>query len=613
MIDFKCMQPPCLVQVPYTSPDRFGKKISVEGIRWCVDVDNSDMRERAELIMRLDPAIPPEDVSWIVYNTWGNFLCRSCGSVLVFDGQNGAGTPSLLCKNCNKKMSIWSTYELTIWRYKKMLCAMLHYFYGGSIKSSSFLYGVGEGALTEMKLCLPPVKYSRDGPLEIIEYDGAEYGVVTIDMIYKGQKGVMLGVCGGLSTTSLGNENTGEGLQEFFDDLEQKVDVSHYVFVMDIRISVAKIILERFDKRAIIVLQNHTVWGDVLVYFYRDGWYTLRLRTDAFSEPSQKRCEEELLGVGEIELYKGLKGVKASFSLKDVTENKLREKIEELILQVSNAVWSEKGRVDLVMRPKLIKLNGLLRELQRRRMDVTDYIDTLRKIMDDLAGQYTATINRTTKRKIVNAWRALHILKDDVNRLSEVLLKESLPSRDKSSKQENSHKQQTEEGLVKFLTKPTLIYRGQMDGYSVPEQVFWIIALLRAIFDGKEITTNPCEGRFGVIGMTLRQGRSIYLQRAVTKVHLQKQDVGETADWLVNNYPLQSIGKRGARGDRKRIEIGGQYLITYVDRRKKKTERVIDVIDRKKKRITAYCHMRQDIRTFKRVRIKSITPIQSIS
>ena len=46
---------------------------------------------------------------------------------------------------------------------------------------------------------------------------------------------------------------------------------------------------------------------------------------------------------------------------------------------------------------------------------------------------------------------------------------------------------------------------------------------------------------------------------------------------------------------------------------KKKTERVIDVIDRKKKRITAYCHMRQDIRTFKRVRIKSITPIQSIS
>ena len=54
-------------------------------------------------------------------------------------------------------------------------------------------------------------------------------------------------------------------------------------------------------------------------------------------------------------------------------------------------------------------------------------------------------------------------------------------------------------------------------------------------------------------------------------------------------------------------------LITYVDRRKKKTERVIDVIDRKKKRITAYCHMRQDIRTLKRVRIKSITPIQSIS
>lgn len=598
----------CSITVPYIPPERSVKRISVESVQWHIDADDFTMGKRAEIITKLDPMLPSEDVVWFVYSTWGNFSCRCCGSTLVFDGQNGAGTPSLLCKSCGKKMSIWNTYELTIWRYKKMLCAILHYFYGGTVESSSLLYGVGKGALNEMRLCFPSVKYSRDGPLEIVEYDGDKYGVVTIDMIYKGRKGVMLGVCGGLNTTSLGNENTCEGLPEFFDDLDKKVaDVDNYVFVMDMRISVAKMILERYGEKAIIVLQNHTIWGDVLVYFYRDGWYTLRLRTDAFAESSQKRDEELLLGVGEIELYEGLKGVRADTSLRDIAENKLRKKIEELIVQLGNAVWDEKGRVDLVMYPKLIKLNSLLKELKRRKIDITYYINTLRMMIGDLVDQYATSINRTVKKKIVNAWSALKILKEDVNRLSEALLKEPLSSKDKGAKQKEAEKPQIkEESLVKFLTKPKLIYRGRMNGPLVPEQALWILALLKLIFDGKEITTNPCEGRFGVIGMMLRQGRSIYLERAVTKVHLQKQDIKTTIMWLVEQYPIKDIGKRGMRGDRKRLEIGGRYLITYVNRRGEKTERVIDVLDRKKKYIIAYCHTRQETLTFKRCRIKSI-------
>ena len=106
--------------------------------------------------------------------------------------------------------------------------------------------------------------------------------------------------------------------------------------------------------------------------------------------------------------------------------------------------------------------------------------------------------------------------------------------------------------------------------------------------------------------MTIRQGRSIYLERAVTKVFLQKQDVETTADWFVENYPISDMGKRGTRIH---LKTGRRYRMTYVNRRKEKSERIIDLIERKRKFITAFCHLRGEILTFRRSRIKSITPI----
>lgn len=603
------MPPAITIEVPYAPPERHGKRIHGEGVRWHIDVDDPLMSERAELIARLDPALPSEEVVGVVYDTWGNFLCRHCGSPLVFNGQNGAGTTALRCKPCGRNMSIWNTFELSIWKFKKAHDAMLHYMYGGSVKSSSSLHGIGKGFLDEMRMCLPDIRYSRDGPLEVVEYDGKEFGVVTIDMMYKGQRGVMLGVCGGLNTTTLGNENTGEGLKEFLDEVEERVGTENYMFVMDMRLNVAKMILERFGERAVVVLQNHTTWGDVLVYFHREEWYTLRLRTDAFSEASQKRDEEALLGVGEIELYEGLKGVSPGGSLRDVTGHRLRKKVEELLIQVGNADWEERGRVDLVMRPKLMKLNGLLRELKRRGEDIGVHVDTLRGMMRELEGRYTSTIKRSVKRKVLNAWRALTLMSDDVERLWEALLKEPLPSRGEGSGHGEAREEMKRGGWARFLGKPRLLYRGRMGGPSVPEQAHWALGLLREVFYGKEITTNPCEGRFGVIGTAFRQGRSMYIERAVTRVHLQRQGPEETAGWLVENYPIQDMGMRGPRGSRTHIKVGGRYAMTYVDRLGTQTERVIDVEKRKRKVIIAYCHLREDERTFKRTRIKRIIPI----
>jgi predicted DNA-binding transcriptional regulator YafY len=57
--------------------------------------------------------------------------------------------------------------------------------------------------------------------------------------------------------------------------------------------------------------------------------------------------------------------------------------------------------------------------------------------------------------------------------------------------------------------------------------------------------------------------------------------------------------------------MGRSYRITNLDHDTVKTERTIDVIERKRKYITAYCHLRNATRTFMRSRIKEIVPAYS--
>ncbi|KXA94628.1 hypothetical protein AKJ65_03840, partial [candidate division MSBL1 archaeon SCGC-AAA259E19] len=75
-------------------------------------------------------------------------------------------------------------------------------------------------------------------------------------------------------------------------------------------------------------------------------------------------------------------------------------------------------------------------------------------------------------------------------------------------------------------------------------------------------------------------------------------------------YPIKDLGKRGERKDRKQIKVGARYRITYEDRYGVKTEREIEVTERNKKTLDAYCHLREDTRTFRRDRIKNIIPLQ---
>lgn len=602
---------PLEVGIPYSAPKHYGKAPTSGEIKWHLNIEEPTMREHGEFVLKFDPVLDVEDVAFGVYEKYGEFLCRYCGKPLVFDGSNGVGTRELLCKHCKQKMSVWNTYELTLFKYKKILFALLAYYHCNSIEGCGKLYGIGKGMLNEVRMCLPVVKYFQDGESNIIEYEGIKYGVITIDMIYKGYKGLMLGVCGGLKIGSIGNETTGEGLCDFFDLVEKEIISDRYIFIMDMKINVAKMILERWGEKAIIVLQNHNLWGDVYVYFHHNGWYTLRLRTDTFAEVSMKRNEYELLPPGVIELYEGLKGVSHRASLKDLREDTLQKLVEKLLVEIRIANWKEKGRVDLVMGAKLKRLNTLLREMQRRKIDITRYLSSLSEIIEKLKKEYKMFVGRVIKRKIVNAWRFLTILKNEVNGLALDLLREKLDT--ECTKRNDMHKEKKKQNKrVKIYPNAKLVYRGQINHAFVPEPAQWVMNLLRKIFIGKEITTNACEGTFGNMGVQLSLGRSISIDRALTKTIFEKQKSSTTLSWLITNYPIRDMGKRGTRGSQKKLQIGGRYKIIYRNKWCVESKRIIDVINRKKKWIIAFCHSSKAMRTFRRDKIKNIVHLQSI-
>ena len=585
--------------IDYQAPGRNLNSGETNKQHWNLNIPDDEMRKRSEYLLLMDPMLGYDDIASLIMEKYGNFSCRFCYFPLVMDGKNGSGTKEFLCRKCHRKMSLYNTFELVTFRYRKELTAFLAYVHCSSAEGSSSMYGLGEGLFNEMRMSLPDIHYSRNGDPDTIEYDGTGYGIVIIDMMYKGHKGLMLGVSGGLKFGNIGNEDSGDGMDEFFNTVESEIKAERIIFLMDMKMAVAHKILEKWNDRAIIILQSHRLWGDVFVYFHREQWFTLHLRTDAFSEVSVKRDETLLLPPGIVELYSGLKGVSHRNPVRRLKDGEICRIAENRIEQIRTVDWNAKGRVDFAMASKMRDLNNMLKELRRRKYDTSSMIGEIECILSSLKDGYKRRINRTVKRKIVNAWKSFSMLREQVNDLSIALLDETI--------KEIPHSGKNSERKVRISPPPKLIYRGPPD--HGPPVVEWINNLLKEIFTGKEITTNACEGTFGNMGALIRSGRIILLERALTRNMLMAGSASETASWFNTNYPMNDMGRRAVRGSRKKLIAGKSYKITYQDRATVKTERTIDIIRRNRKYVVAYCHLRSAIRTFRRSRIKSVTAV----
>ena len=308
---------------------------------------------------------------------------------------------------------------------------------------------------------------------------GIRHDATELYAVAKSASGMMLGVSGGLKFGNLDNEDSGEGLDEFFnavESVESELKADRIVFLMDMKTSVAHRILEKWNDRAIIVMQSHRIWGDVFVYFHRERWYTLHLRTDAFSEVSVKRDETLLLPPGIVELYEGIKGVTHRNPLRRLSENELEKLALDRIGQIRTVDWEASGRVDFVMAGRMRDFNAILKELMRRRSDTGPLVCEIGQVMSSLKEKYRRRINRAVKRKIVNAWRPFSILRDRVDELSMELLGETVPE---PPPRRNAN---TGERNIRLSPPPRLMYRGPPD--QGPQELAWISGLMETLFSG---------------------------------------------------------------------------------------------------------------------------------
>ena len=411
--------------VDYSPPDRNLSLSRSNSFHWDVNIPEPGMRDRSDFLMRLDSMLDYDTVASMVLDRFGNFSCRFCFSPLISDGSNGSGTKEFLCRKCGSKMSLYNTFELSTFRYRKQMAAFLAYVHCTSSEGSAEMFGIGKDLFNEMRMSLPEISYSRRGEPDTVEYDGTRYAIVTIDIMYKGHRGGMLGASGSLKFGNIGNEDSSEGIDEFFSSVRENIREERIIFIMDMKMSVAKKILDRWRENAIIILQSHRIWGYVFVYFHRGEWFTLRLRTDSFSSVSVKCNESSLLPPGAIELYSGLKGVTHRNPMRKLSEDEIMKIANNSIDQVRRVDWNQKGRVDFVMAARIRDIAASLKELKRRKVDASSLTGEIEAVLSNIEEGYKRRINRSVKKKIVNAWKYFP-MHDRINRLSIALLGEPL-------------------------------------------------------------------------------------------------------------------------------------------------------------------------------------------
>lgn len=153
------------------------------------------------------------------------------------------------------------------------------------------------------------------------------------------------------------------------------------------------------------------------------------------------------------------------------------------------------------------------------------------------------------------------------------------------------------------------LYLGELSDVAEKyPQINHVLGVMRKEFEGKHITTNPVEGTHSYFLPLLRTHRSEKgTQRLINVIlHLRfSLHVLEHA-LHVDTFRASIIKRNRHIG----IETGKQYWIKYRDNSNRVTTRRIHVLSFDgKKRIDAYCYLRNESRTFRRDRIIKAIPM----
>ncbi|MGC8817557.1 MAG: transposase-like zinc-binding domain-containing protein [Candidatus Hadarchaeum sp.] len=602
------------VEVEYAPPEGRIRAASVPTCRFRIICEDEEMQRRADFVGRLDPRLGEDEVVGLVVDSFGRPLCPSCGAQLVKNGVNGSGTPQYRCNACERDMAFHAVFEAVTFRALKTLTALTMVIHcQTTVEDAADFLGLSRNVLWENLWRLPDFEPRVSGKPMAVSHRKERVLVVNLDGLHRGESCLLLTVSGERKNIGEGNERTMEGLEELLDGALRGMEADRYLFVTDTNRAAIRWLIERYGEKAVVVAQNHTLWGDAMVYFHHGGWWTLRLRTDSFTTPTPKRNEARLLPPGVIELYEGLKGTNPVLTLRNHSTEALEamgasllEALRALALELRSRTSLE--GLFLMMLTRVRELNSVIKELRRRGVSTIE--ENARRVMSWIAELYGGAPGAKRKRLLMNAWKHLKAMPEEVESLGRALLG-SWSTKEEEAEKPHGAKKKT----ARATQRARLVYRGPVEEarQSLSEEargaLEWILSLLRKVFDGREITNNPCEGEFSVTGDGVRRRRSAFPLRAIGYAYLRRNGLHAVAFEVAAHFSMSRMGGDAPHRGRVQLRKGGTYLIIYRNREGEVSRKTVTVLRRLKGRVVALCHEELRKKHLSRRRVLHATPL----
>ncbi|MEM3586664.1 MAG: hypothetical protein QXO71_05005, partial [Candidatus Jordarchaeaceae archaeon] len=604
-----------IIELDYTPPERKIRRASAPTCRFRIICPNEEMQKRADFTGLLDPRLTEGEVIKVVEERFKKPLCPHCGKPLVKNGSNGSGTPQYRCQPCRRNMAFYATFEAVIARIIKLLTALVLTVYAqAAVEDIADFLGLSRNILWEALWLLPDTNYKVEGKPKIVSYQKEKIAVVNLDGLFKGKHSLLLAISGKREIIREGHEKTREGLPQLLDENLEGIEADRYLFVIDANITVARWLVERYGEKAVVLMQNHTLWGDAVTYFHHEEkWWTLHLRTDTFTAITPKRRESELLPPGMGELYQGFKGINPRFTLKDYSTIYLEKWALRLLDDLRHLAEEVQRRSKLegfflTMFERVRQLNSIIKELRKRGKQMVE--EETRRVIGEIAERYAQVPGAKRKRLLMNAWKYLDSLKGEIEELGKTLLGSF--SLKKETRREGGGGRKPRNPR----SKAVLIYRGSLQEWDeaslsgeARRALSWILGLLKAVFGGEEITNNVCENLFSVVGMGVRKRRSMFLSRALGFEALRRMGLEATVRMIASYFPMDLLGVEAVHRGRVQLGLGRLYFVIYRDGLGEVSFRTVTLLGRVKGVIVIFCHLRQEIRHFIRSRILYAEPL----
>ena len=347
-----------------------------------------------------------------------------------------------------------------------------------------------------------------------------------------------------------------ETIRNLLLELKEVVSVTNLIFVTDGLVNYVKPIIELFPE-AIHVRHFHNTWEDILIHFGHEGErYSLHVKSDVLLPSGNKL----------ITLWKGIKYFLNRKSGKKQKQEK--DPLKELMVTQDQIYAS-------------LKWNGKL--MQRFSIWMNRVSDAI------IDGKLPEKTEQAVKDVIHPEKMPLKFRK-----LVRLRIKE-FEFRIRNREKKNHFHSKTER--VERLAKGDV-----SEVVNKFPFVGDVLDTLKKEFAGKHITSNPVEGVHSIFQPYLHMHRTLKGNSRLMELILHILYSGRSLEEIL---PFEAyLSAEISRVSGERMLSGRRYLMRYSDKYRNSTERLVDVIETEKGYIWAFCHLRNEVRKFKKSRIE---------